>query len=129
MWECRVAEYTRTMLAHHFAKALVSISVLIAALSVGVWFFLGGDAAIAVWIGAAIVGLPQAWLATSMFSRLSVQAPTLLGIAKFSLSALLFGLWFAKASDPQPVPIFMGAIAVLVSSPVFYYLAAKDKLI
>ena len=124
-----MAEYTRTMLAHHFAKALVSISVLIAALSVGVWFFLGGDAAIAVWIGAAIVGLPQAWLATSMFSRFSAQAPTLLGIAKFSLSALLFGLWFAKASDPQPGAIFMGAIAVLVSSPVFYYLAAKDKVV
>ena len=91
--------------------------------------FLGGDAALAVWVGAAIIGLPQAWLATSMFSRFGAQAPTLLGIAKFSLSALLFGLWFAKASDPQPGAIFMGAIAVLVSSPVFYYLAAKDKVV
>ena len=124
-----MAEYTRTMLAHHFAKALVFTSVLIAALSVGVWFFLGGDAALAVWVGAAIIGLPQAWLATSMFSRFGAQAPTILGIAKFSFSALLFGLWFAKASDPQPGAIFMGAIAVLVSSPVFYYLAAKDKVV
>jgi hypothetical protein len=124
-----VAEYTRTMLAHHFVKALVLTSVLIAALSLGVWFFLGGDAALAVWVGAAIIGLPQAWLATSMFSRIGAQAPTLLGIAKFSLSALLFGVWFAKAPDPQPVAIFMGAIAVLVSSPVFYYLAAKDKVV
>lgn len=117
------------MLAHHFAKALVFTSVLIAALSAGVWFFLGGDAALAVWVGAAIIGLPQAWLATSMFSRCGAQAPTLLGIAKFSLSTLLFGLWFAKASDPQPGAIFVGAIAVLVSSPVFYYLAAKDKMV
>ena len=124
-----MAEYTRTMLGHHFAKALVVTSVLIAALSVGVWFFLGGDAALAVWVGAAIIGLPQAWLATSMFSRFGAQAPILLGIVKFSLSALLFGLWFAKASDPQPGAIFMGAIAVLVSSPVFYYLAAKDKVV
>lgn len=124
-----MAEYTRTMLAHHFAKALVFTSVLIAALSTVVWFFLGGDAALAVWAGAAIIGLPQAWLATSMFSRFGAQAPTLLGIAKFSLSALLFGLWFAKASDPQPGAIFVGAIAVLVSSPVFYYLAAKDKVV
>ena len=124
-----MAEYTRTMLAHHFAKALVVTSFLIAALSVGVWFFLGSDAAIAVWVGAAIVGLPQAWLATSMFSRFGAQAPTLLGIAKFSLSALLFGLWFAKASDPQPAAIFVGAIAVLVSSPVFYCLAAKEKVV
>ena len=124
-----MAEYTRTMLAHHFARALVFASVLIAALSAGVWFFLGGDAALAVWVGAAIIGLPQAWLATSMFSRVGAQAPTLLGIAKFSLSALLFGLWFAKAPDPQPEAIFMGAIAVLVSSPVFYYLAAKDKVV
>ena len=124
-----MAEYTRTMLAHHFAKVLVFTSVLVAALSVGVWFFLGGDAALAVSVGAAIIGLPQAWLATSMFSRFGAQAPTLLGIAKFILSALLFGLWFAKASDPQPGAMFMGAIAVLVSSPVFYYLAAKDKVI
>ena len=124
-----MAEYTRTMLAHHFAKALVFTIVLIAALSTVVWFFLGGDAALAVWAGAAIIGLPQAWLATSMFSRFGAQAPTLLGIAKFSLSALLFGLWFAKAQDPQPEAIFMGAIAVLVSSPVFYYLAAKNKVI
>ena len=124
-----MAEYTRTMLAHHFAKALVFTIVLIAALSTVVWFFLGGDAALAVWVGAAIIGLPQAWLATSMFSRFGGQAPTILGIAKFSLSALLIGLWFAKASDPQPGAIFTGAIAVLVSSPVFYYLAAKDKVI
>ena len=117
------------MLAHHFAKALVFTSVLIAALSTVVWFFLGGDAALAVWVGAAIIGLPQAWFATSLFSQFGAQAPILLGIAKFSLSALLFGLWFAKASDPQPGPIFMGAIAVLVSSPVFYYLAAKDKVV
>ena len=124
-----MAEYTRTMLAHHLAKVLVSTSVLIAALSTGVWFFLGGDTALAVCVGAAIIGLPQAWLATSMFSRFGAQAPTLLGIAKFSLSALLFGVWFAKASDPQPGAIFMGAIAVLVSSPGFYYLAAKDKVV
>ena len=124
-----MAEYTRRMLARHFAKALVFTIVLIAALSTVVWFFLGGDAALAVWVGSAIIGLPQSWLATSMFSRFGAQAPTLLGIAKFSLSALLFGLWFAKASDPQPGAIFMGAIAVLVSSPVFYYLAAKDKVV
>jgi len=124
-----VAEYTRTMLAHHFAKALAFISVLIAALSAGVWFFLGGDAAIAVWVGAAIIGLPQAWFAASIFSRFGGQLPALLGIAKFSLSALLFGLWFANAPDPQPGAIFMGAIAVLISSPVFYYLAAKDKVV
>ena len=124
-----MAEYTRTILAHHFAKALVFTSVLIVALAAGVWFFLGGDAASAVWVGAAIIGLPQAWLATSMFSRFGAQAPTLLGIAKFSLSALLFGLWFAKASDPQPGAIFMGAIAVLVSSPVFYYLATKGEVV
>ena len=124
-----MAEYTRTMLAHHFAKALVFTSVLIAALATVVWFFLGCDAALAVWVGSAIIGLPQAWLVTSMFSRFGAQAPTLLGIAKFSLSALLFGLWFAKASDPQPGAIFMGAIAVLVSSPVFYYLAAKDRVV
>ena len=124
-----MAEYARTMLGHHLAKALLVTSVLIAALSVGVWFFLGGDAALAVWVGAAIIGLPQAWLASSMFSRFGTQAPSLLGIAKFSLSALLFGLWFAKASDPQPGAIFMGAIVVLVSSPIFYYLAAKDKVV
>ena len=124
-----MAEYTPTMLAHHFAKALVFTSVLIAALSTVVWSFLGGDAALAVWVGSAIIGLPQAWLATSMFSRFGAQAPTLLGIAKFSLSALLFGLWFAKASDPQPAAVFMGAIAVLVRSPVFYYLAAKNKVV
>ena len=117
------------MLAHHLVKALVYSGALIGALSIGFWFFLGGDAALAVWVGAAIIGLPQAWLATSMFSRFGAQAPTLLGIAKFSLSALLFGVWFAQASDPQPGAIFVGAIAVLVSSPVFYYLAAKDRVV
>ena len=124
-----MAEYTRTMLAHQLAKALVFTNVLIAALAAGVWFFLGGDAALAVWVGAAIIGLPQAWLGASLFSRFGAQAATLLGIVKFSLSALLFGLWFAKASDPQPGAIFMGATAVLVSSPVFYYLAAKDRVV
>ena len=124
-----MVEYTRIMLAHHFVRALVYTSVLIGVLSFGVWLFLGADAAFAVWVGAAIIALPQAWLATSMFSRFGAQAPTVLGIAKFSLSALLFGLWFAKGPDPQPGAIFAGAIAVLVSSPVFYYLAAKDKVV
>ena len=124
-----MVEYTRTMLAHHLIKALVTTSILIGALSSSVWFCLGGDAALAVWGGAAIVGLPQIWFAISMFSRFGALAPTILGIAKFSLSALLFGLWFAKVQDPQPGAIFMGAIAVLASGPVFYYLAAKDRVV
>ena len=122
-----MVEYTRTMLAQHIVKAMSYTGALIGALSAGVWFFLGSDAAIAVWVGAAIIGLPQAWLATSMFSRFGAQAPTLLGIAKFGLSALLFGVWFAKSPNPQAGPVFLGAVLLLVCSPVFYFWVAKQK--
>ena len=44
-----MVEYTRTMLAQHIVKAMSYTGALIGALSVGVWFFLGSDAAIAVW--------------------------------------------------------------------------------
>ena len=122
-----MVEYTRTTLARHLAKALLYTSVVIGVVSLGVGLLLDAGAAIAVWIGAAIVGLPQLWLATSLFSRFGAQAPTLLGIAKFSLSALLFGVWFAKSPNPQVGPVFLGAILLLVCSPVFYFWAAKQE--
>jgi len=53
--------------------------------------------------------------------------PVLLGAVKFGLSALLFGAWFVTTSDPQPGALFLGAMVVLVSSPVFYHLAAKHE--
>ena len=122
-----MVEYTRTTLARHLAKALLYTSVVIGVVSLGVGLLLDAGAAIAVWVGAAIVGLPQLWLATSLFSRFGTQAPTLLGIAKFSLSALLFGVWFAKSPNPQVGPVFLGAILLLVCSPVFYFWAAKQE--
>ena len=122
-----MVEYTRTTLARHLAKALLYTSVVIGVVSLGVGLLLDPGAAIAVWVGAAIVGLPQLWLATSLFSRFGAQAPTLLGIAKFSLSALLFGVWFAKSPNPQVGPVFLGAILLLVCSPVFYFWAAKQE--
>ena len=122
-----MVEYTRKKLAQHLIRALVHTGVVIGVLAVGVWMLSGYKAAIALFTGAAIIAGPQVWLAMSMFSRFGAQAPTLLGIAKFSLSALLFGVWLAKAQDPQPGPLFSGAIAVLVCSPVFYYLAAREE--
>ena len=77
-----MVEYTRTTLARHLAKALLYSSVVVGIESLGVGLLLNAGAAIAVWIGAAIVGLPQVWLATSLFSRFGAYAPTLLGIAK-----------------------------------------------
>ena len=122
-----MVEYTRTTLARHLARALLYTSVVIGVVSLGVGLLLDAGAAIAVWVGASIVGLPQVWLATSLFSRFGAQAPTLLGIAKFSLSALLFGVWFAKSPNPQVGPVFLGAILLLVCSPVFYFWAAKQE--
>jgi len=118
-------EYTRKKLAHHLICALAQTSTVIGVIVVSIWMLVGSSAAIALCAGAAIIAGPQVWLALSMFSRFGAQAPTLLGIAKFSLSALLFGVWFVKAQDPQPGALFSGAIVVLVCSPVFYYLAAK----
>lgn len=120
-------EYTRKKLAHHLIRALSYTSVVIGVLAISAWVLSSFNAAIALCAGAAIIAGPQVWLAMSMFSRFGAQAPTLLGIAKFSLSALLFGVWFARAQDPQPGPLFLGAIAVLVCSPVFYYLAAREE--
>ncbi|MDB3932710.1 hypothetical protein N9393_00095 [Luminiphilus sp.] len=122
-----MVEYTRTTLARHLAKALLYSSVVIGVVSLGVGLLLDADAAIGVWVGAAIVGLPQVWLAASLFSRFGAHAPTLLGIAKFSLSALLFGVWFSKSPNPQAGPVFFGAVLLLVCSPVFYFWVAKQK--
>ena len=122
-----MVEYTRTTLARHLTKALLYSSVVIGVVSLGVGLLLDVGAAVAVWVGAAIVGLPQVWLATSLFSRFGAHAPTLLGIAKFSLSAVLFGVWFAKSSNPQAGPVFLGAVVLLVCSPVFYFWVAKQE--
>ncbi len=120
-------EYTRKMLARHLITALSYSSVVIGVIVMAVWFVMGGNAALAVCAGAAIIAGPQIWLAASMFSRFGSQMPTLLGIAKFSISALLFGVWFAKAQDPQPGPLFLGAVAMQMCSPVFYYLASSKE--
>lgn len=122
-----MVEYTRTTLARHLAKALLYSSAVVGIESLGVGLLLNAGAAVAVWIGAAIVGLPQVWLATSLFSRFGAYAPTLLGIAKFSLSAVLFGVWFAKSPNPQAGPVFLGAVTLLVCSPVFYFWVAKQE--
>ena len=120
-------EYTREKLAHHLIRALSYTSVVVGVLALVVWVVMDRTAAIAVCVGAGIVGGPKIWLAASMFSRFGAQAPTLLGIAKFSFSALLFGVWFAKAQNPHPGPLFLGATVVLVCSPVFYHLAARKE--
>lgn len=120
-------EYTQKMLARHLITALSYLMVVISVLAIGTWVVVGGSAARALFVGAIIIAGPQMWLATSMFSRFGAQVPTLLGIAKFSFSALFFGVWFAKAQDPHPGPLFVGAIVVLVCSPVFYYLAARKE--
>ena len=120
-------EYTRKMLARHLITALSYSSVVIGVIVIAIWFVMGGNAALAVCAGAAIIAGPQIWLAASMFSRFGSQMPTLLGIAKFSISALLFGVWFAKAQDPQPGPLFLGAVAMLMCSPGFYYLASSKE--
>ena len=120
-------EYTREKLAHHLIRALSYTSVAVGVLALVVWVVTDSSAAIAVCVGAGIVGGPQIWLAASIFSRFGAQAPTLLGIAKFSFSALLFGVWFAKAQNPHPGPFFLGATVVLVCSPVFYHLAARKE--
>ena len=120
-------EYPRTKVPHHFLSALSCGSFGGGALARVVWVMTDRSAAIAVCVGAGIVGGPQIWLAASMFSRFGAQAATLLGIAKFSFSALLFGVWFAKAQSPHPGPLFLGATVVLVCSPVFYHLAARKE--
>lgn len=120
-------EYTQKMLARHLITALSYLMVVIGMLAIGMLVVMGRGAALALCVGAIIIAGPQMWLATSMFSRFGAQVPTLLGIAKFSLSALFFGVWFAEAQDPQPGPLFLGAIVVLVCSPVFYYLAARRE--
>ena len=118
-------EYTRKKLALHLIRALAQTCTVIGVIAISIWVLVGSNTAIALCAGAAIIAGPQSWLAWSMFSRFGAQVPTLLGIAKFSLSGLLFGVWFVKAQDPQPGALFSGAIVVLVCSPVFYYLAAK----
>ena len=94
-------EYTRKKLPHHL-RALSYTSVVIGVLAISAWVLSSFNAAIALCAGAAIIAGPQAWLAMSMFSRFGAQAPTLLGIAKFSLSALLLGFGLRKPKIHNP---------------------------
>ena len=122
-----MSEYTQRMLARNLVTALLRTCIVIAAVSVLTWIFLDRRSAMVVWVGAGVIALPQIWLASSLFSRFGAQVPALLGAVKFGLSALLFGAWFVTTSDPQPGALFLGAMVVLVSSPVFYHLAAKHE--
>lgn len=119
-------EYTRARLAKHLVQAFSYSSALVGAVAAATWAYLGREAGLAVYVGAAIVGMPQVLLAMSMFSRFGAHATVLLGVAKFGLSALLFGAWFSLVDDSQPGAVFVGAALVLVSGPVFYYLAATN---
>lgn len=106
------------------AAIMMGLGGMGAAIGVGI---LGRRSAMVIWVGAGVIALPQIWLASSLFSRFGAQVPALLGAVKFGLSALLFGAWFVTTSDPQPGALFLGAMVVLVSSPVFYHLAAKHE--
>lgn len=115
-----MGDYSSKQLAQQLALALGATVGLAIGLSVPIALFLGKAGGVAFVVGSLIIAAPQAWLAISLFSRFSA-APTLLGIGKFSISAVLFAVWFSTASEPSPEALFAGAILALFVTPVVYY--------
>lgn len=115
-----MGEYSSKQLAVHLVVALATTLVLAAGFSGALVFVFGGSEGIAFFVGALIIAAPQAWLAISLFSRFAA-APTLLGIGKFGMSAVLFAVWFSVAAEPAPQALFAGAMLALITTPIAYY--------
>jgi len=115
-----MSDYSSRQLAQQLALALAATVGLAIGLGVAIGLLLGKAEGVAFVAGSLIVAAPQAWLAISLFSRFSA-APTVLGIGKFSISAVLFAVWFSTASEPSPGTLFAGAILALFVTPVVYY--------
>ena len=115
-----MSDYSSKQLAQQLAFALAATVGLAIGLGAVIGLFFGKAGGVAFVVGSLIIAAPQAWLAISLFSRFSAT-PTVLGIGKFSISAVLFAVWFSTASEPSPGTLFAGAVLALFMTPVVYY--------
>ena len=79
-------------------------------------------------LGAAVVLLPSAWLATSVTSGRSAISPAWLGLARYSLAAAGFAVLFALRPDSEPLSVLAGtALALFLPPAVLVWQQRRDN--
>ena len=68
-------------------------------------------------LGAAVVLMPSAWVATSLTSGRSMISPIWVGFARYSLAAAGFAVLFVLRPDSEPLSVLAGSTLALVLPP------------
>ena len=79
--------------------------------------FRGFNTSLDMLLGAAVVLLPSAWVASSLTSGRSVISPIWLGLARYSLAAAGFAVLFVLRPGSEPLSVLAGSALALVLSP------------
>ena len=99
-------------------SAVVITAIFLVGVAVVAGVFRGFNTSLDMLMGAAVVLLPSAWVATSLTSGRSTISPVWLGLARYSLAAAGFAALFALRPDSEPLSVLAGTAVALFLPPV-----------
>ena len=98
-------------------SAVVTTAIFLVGVALVAGVFRGFSSSLDMLLGAAVVLLPSAWVATSLTSGRSLINPIWLGLARYSLAAAGFAVLFVLRPDSEPLSVLAGSALALVLPP------------
>ena len=98
-------------------SAVVTTAIFLVGVALVAGVFRGFNTSLDMLLGAAVVLLPSAWVATSLTSGRSVISPIWLGFARYSLAAAGFAVLFVLRPDSEPLSVLAGSALALGLPP------------
>ena len=109
-------------------SAVVTTAIFLVGVALVAGVFRGFNTSLDMLLGAAVVLLPSAWVATSLTSGRSTISPVWLGLARYSLAAAGFAVLFALRPDSEPLSVLAGtAVAVFLPPVVVVWQQRRDN--
>lgn len=116
-----------THLRFQLLRSLLWVTVGLLAISLIAGFRTGVSGGVEVLVGGLIVLTPNLWLALKISSGRGASNSALMGLAKYSLTGAGFAGWFALNPDSNGGLVLIGAICVLIATPVLTAISRSDN--
>jgi hypothetical protein len=113
-------------LRRQLLRALGWVLAIEAGLSCFFAWYWGLSAAAGVAAGGMAVWLPQLWMAVQLTQPSAQWNPVALGVAKYTMSGLLFAVWFSLVPSSDWAPVMLGTIVVLIATPIATARASRN---
>ena len=98
-------------------SAVVTTAIFLVGVALVAGVFRGFTTSLDMLLGAAVVLMPSAWVATSLTSGRSMISPIWVGFARYSLAAAGFAVLFVLRPDSEPLSVLAGSAVALAVPP------------